>query len=224
MQKSTRRARPIEANQFAAPRGKIRARVRPSRSGRSRATVEVPGHTALRYRNTPTAAVTFVVARACAGSRCAECVAGATNRCQNYDEFGFTRDGAAADLLVAPARLVHTLEPHVSWESGALVEPAAVVYRALDRARPAAGTRVLVVGDGTVALLTARLARLWEPSEVTMLGARPAQAALAEWAGVDRFTCDPADAGAGYGLVVEAAGAAAATAAALAAPPAAAAW
>ena len=67
---------------------------------------------------------------------CAECAAGATNRCQNYDEFGFTRDGAAADLLVAPARLVHTLEPHVSWESGALVEPAAVVYRALDRARP----------------------------------------------------------------------------------------
>ena len=106
----------------------------------------------------------------------------------------------------------------MSWESGALVEPAAVVYRALDRARPAAGTRVLVVGDGTVALLTARLARLWEPSEVTMLGARPAQAALAEWAGVDRFTCDPADAGAGYGLVVEAAGAGAATAAALAAP------
>ena len=51
-----------------------------------------------------------------------------------------------------------------------------------------------------------------------MLGARPAQAALAEWAGVDRFTCDPAEAGDGYGLVVEAAGAAAATAAALAAP------
>ncbi len=149
---------------------------------------------------------------------CAECLAGATNRCQNYDEFGFNRDGAAADLVVAPAPLVHTLEPHVSWESGALVEPAAVVYRALDRARPAAGARVLVVGDGTVALLTARLARLWEPSEVTMLGARPAQAALAEWAGVDRFTCDSAEAGTGYGLVVEAAGAAAATAAALAAP------
>ena len=33
---------------------------------------------------------------------CAECLAGATNRCLNYDEFGFNRDGAAADLLVAP--------------------------------------------------------------------------------------------------------------------------
>ncbi|HET6847949.1 MAG TPA: alcohol dehydrogenase catalytic domain-containing protein [Gaiellales bacterium] len=149
---------------------------------------------------------------------CAECAAGATNRCLNYDEFGFNRDGAAADLLVAPARLVHPLSEEVSWESGALVEPAAVVYRALDRANPAPGARVLVVGDGTVALLAARIAQLWEPATVTMLGARPAQAALAGWAGVELFTCDPAEAGAGYDLVVEAAGAAAATAAALSAP------
>ena len=42
---------------------------------------------------------------------CSECLAGATNRCQNYDEFGFTRDGAAADLLVAPAPLVHRSSP-----------------------------------------------------------------------------------------------------------------
>jgi len=150
--------------------------------------------------------------------RCAECAAGATNRCLNYDEFGFNRDGAAADLLVAPARLVHPLAAEVSWESGALVEPAAVVYRALDRALPAPGARVLVVGDGTVALLAARLAHLWEPAGVTMLGARPAQAELARWAGVRLFTCDPSEAGTGYDLVVEAAGAAAATEAALAAP------
>jgi len=150
--------------------------------------------------------------------RCAECATGATNRCLVYDEFGFTRDGAAADLLVAPRRLVHPLADAVSWESGALVEPAAVVYRALDRARPLEGERVLVVGDGTVALLAARIVRLWQPAEVTVLGARPAQRPLVEWAGADRFVCAAADAGTGYGLVVEAAGAAAATAAALAAP------
>lgn len=150
--------------------------------------------------------------------RCGECARGDTNRCENYDEFGFTRDGAAADLLVAPARLVHPLAEEVSFESGALVEPAAVCYRALERARPVPGERVLVVGDGTVALLTAMLARLWTPAAVAMLGARPAQAELAAQAGVDAFTTDPAEAGGGYDLVVEAAGAAAATAAALAAP------
>ena len=45
--------------------------------------------------------------------------AGATNRCQNYDEFGFNRDGAAADLLVAPApRRASAGGRACRWESG----------------------------------------------------------------------------------------------------------
>jgi 2-desacetyl-2-hydroxyethyl bacteriochlorophyllide A dehydrogenase len=150
--------------------------------------------------------------------RCRECAAGATNRCEHYDEFGFNRDGAAADLLVAPARVVHVVEAGVSWESAALVEPTAVVYRALHRAAPTPGQRVLVVGDGTVGLLAATLIRLWSPASVTMLGARAAQEPLAGAAGVDRFATTRADAGGGYDLVIEAAGAVEAAAAALAAP------
>src|SRR6202020_976999 len=107
---------------------------------------------------------------------------------------------------------------NVSWESAALVEPAAVVWRALSRASPQTGARVLVVGDGTVALLAGALARQFEPSEVVMLGARSDQAELASAVGIDRFTTDVTAAGAGYDIVVEAAGAGAATSAALASP------
>jgi 2-desacetyl-2-hydroxyethyl bacteriochlorophyllide A dehydrogenase len=149
---------------------------------------------------------------------CAECLRGATNRCHIYDEFGFIRDGGAADLLRAPHELIHPLSDNVSWESGALVEPAAVVWRALTRASPQTGARVLVVGDGTVALLAAALARQFKPSEVVMLGARADQADLAAAVGVDRFTTDAVSAGTGYDLVLEAAGAGTATGAALAAP------
>jgi len=149
---------------------------------------------------------------------CAACVAGDTNRCATYDEFGFVRDGAAAELVAAPAELVHVLDASVSAESGALVEPAAVVLRALQRAGPRPGQRVLVVGDGTVGLLAVTLARLWSPASVTLLGARPEQAALAAAAGADRFVTSPEDAGDGYDLVVEAAGATAAVSAALRAP------
>jgi 2-desacetyl-2-hydroxyethyl bacteriochlorophyllide A dehydrogenase len=149
---------------------------------------------------------------------CEECLSGATNRCVTYDEFGFIRDGAAADLLLAPHALIHPLTPTVSWESAALVEPAAVVWRALTRAAPATGARVLIVGDGTVALLAALLTRQLQPAEVVMLGARADQAGLAATVGADRFLTTPAAAGSGYDLVVEAAGSAAATAAALAAP------
>lgn len=150
--------------------------------------------------------------------KCAECMRGATNRCIVYDEFGFIRDGAAADLLLAPAELIHALGDGVSWESGALVEPAAVVWRALTRAQPVAGARALIVGDGTVALLAALLVRQYQPAEVVMLGAREDQATLAAGVGVDTFTTAAEAAGSGYDLVVEAAGSAGASSAALAAP------
>ncbi|MEO7980886.1 MAG: alcohol dehydrogenase catalytic domain-containing protein [Sporichthyaceae bacterium] len=146
---------------------------------------------------------------------CAACAAGDTNRCATYDEFGFVRDGAAAELLAAPAELVHVLDAAVSAESGALVEPAAVVLQALLRAAPRPGQRVLVVGDGTVGLLAVTLARLWSPASVTLLGARQEQAPLATAAGADLFVTSPEDAGGGYDLVVEAAGVPAAVSAAL---------
>lgn len=149
---------------------------------------------------------------------CEECRRGATNRCVTYDELGFIRDGAGADLLLAPRGQIHALAPEVSLESGALVEPAAVVWRALTRARPGTGARVLVVGDGTVALLAALLVRQFEPSAVVMLGAREDQASLAAGVGVDTFTTERDTAGTGYDLVVEAAGSAGATSSALAAP------
>ena len=149
--------------------------------------------------------------------RCEHCVAGATNLCATYDELGFTRDGAASDRIVVRADLVHGLAPRVDAEDAALVEPAAVVYRALRRAEPRPGCRALVVGDGTVALLAVHLLGMWSPSEVVVLGLRPEQSDLAKAAGATRSETDPSIAGGGYDLVVEAAGSADAVVTAVAA-------
>jgi threonine dehydrogenase-like Zn-dependent dehydrogenase len=139
--------------------------------------------------------------------RCERCVAGATNLCVNYDELGFTRDGAASDRIVVRADLVHRLG-EVNPEDAALVEPAAVVFRALRRAEPRPGCRALVVGDGTVALLVVHLLGLWSPAEVAVLGLRPEQSDLAKAAGATGFETDRSKAGEAYDLVVEAAGSA----------------
>ena len=148
---------------------------------------------------------------------CGPCRAGQTNLCDTYDEMGFTRDGAAAGYALVAGSLVHPLAAGVSFADGALVEPAAVVYRGLASVAGKPGRRVLVVGDGTVALLAVRLLGLWSPAEVVLLGQRPAQAALAATAGAARFETDPAQAGTGYDLVVEAAGSPTAVVTALAA-------
>jgi L-iditol 2-dehydrogenase len=149
---------------------------------------------------------------------CARCSCGLTNLCETYDEIGFTRDGAAAGQVAVPARLAHPLAAAVSADDAVLAEPSAVVYRALARAGVVPGCRALVIGDGTIALLAATLLGLWSPAETVMLGRRGGQAALASAAGATRFETDPAAAGTGFDLVVEAAGATDAAVAAFAAP------
>ncbi|MTD58526.1 zinc-dependent alcohol dehydrogenase [Amycolatopsis pithecellobii] len=140
---------------------------------------------------------------------CRECRRGATNLCTDYDELGFTTDGALGPGVVVPAHLVHRLAADVPVEAGALVEPAAVVLRGLREIRPVPGDRVLVIGDGTVALLAAMLVRLWSPAHVTIAGRRAEQSELAHTSHADAFTTgDPERAA--YDLVVEAAGSTAA--------------
>ncbi|HEX9067105.1 MAG TPA: alcohol dehydrogenase catalytic domain-containing protein [Streptosporangiaceae bacterium] len=144
---------------------------------------------------------------------CGPCTRGQANLCETYDEIGFTRDGAAAGQICVPARLAHVIGADVAAQDAVLTEPSAVVYRALTRAGVTPGSRVLVIGDGTVALLAVMLLRLWSPAEIAMLGQRPAQAELARAAGASSFSVDGQPAG--YDLAIEAAGATAAVRTAL---------
>ena len=135
---------------------------------------------------------------------CEQCVRGNTNLCAVYDEVGFTRAGAAADQILVPAQVVHVLADSVGLLEAALAEPAAVAWRAIGRGRPIPGERVAVVGDGTLALITAYLLGLYSPAELIVYGLRPAQADLATELGATGFeTGDPGDR---FDLVVEAAG------------------
>ena len=138
-------------------------------------------------------------------SQCAACRAGKTNLCENYEELGFTTDGAAGPAVIAPVALTHRLSAGVPLEAGALVEPGAVVLRGLLEIGLLPGMRVLVIGDGTVALLAAHLVRMWSPSRIAMSGRRAEQKGLAEVLGVDDFAVNPPEEGA-YDLVIEAAG------------------
>jgi threonine dehydrogenase-like Zn-dependent dehydrogenase len=169
----------------------------------------VLGHewTGIAAPGSPLAGARILVEGVLGCGHCARCVTGQTNLCETvYDEVGFTRDGVAARLVAMPAAFAHRLDPGVAADDAVLTEPAAVVYTALSRAQVSPGSRVLVIGDGTVALLAVALVRLWSPARVVLLGRRAAQAGLAARAGADRFETADAAAGTGYDLVLEAAG------------------
>lgn len=135
---------------------------------------------------------------------CDECLIGASNRCRTYDEMGFTQAGALADLISVPESLVHHLDPSVSMLNAALVEPMAVVWRALARTAIRPGANCLVIGDGTVGILTAHLLTRFAPANITVLGLREAQHDLALEAGANVFTTQVPDQK--FDVIIEAAG------------------
>jgi len=148
--------------------------------------------------------------------RCARCRAGDTNLCENYDQLGFTRPGGYAEYVLVPRHVVHRLPAGVSLDAAVLVEPASVVLAGLERALPAPGETIGVIGIGTLGSLAVVLARLFAPAAVIAYGVREEELELARQLGADHTVDAGRDAeaetrrllGGGLDLVVETAGAA----------------
>ncbi len=142
---------------------------------------------------------------------CERCQEGRTNLClAEYAETGFTHQGAFAEFICVPARLVHRLPAGVDLEAAALLEPAACVAAGLLEARLRPGLRVAVVGAGTLGLLAVSILLLASPSRLALVGSRETRLALGRRLGCgetwDINSGDPLDSlEEGFDLVFEAA-------------------
>ena len=150
---------------------------------------------------------------------CPRCRAGDTHLCQNYDAVGFTRGGGWGEFVVVPARILHALPEHVSFEAASLVEPGSCVVKALGRARIEPAETIGVVGVGAMGALAIRIARLRSPAAIVAYGLRDEELDLATTLGADavvNVSGKDAEAetrklvGGGLDIVVETAGAVAA--------------
>ena len=116
---------------------------------------------------------------------CARCREGDTHLCARYDAVGFTRSGGYGEFVVVPARVVHVLPDHVSFDAAVLVEPGAVVLKGLERARIEPGETVGVIGIGALGAIAIRLARLRSPAAIVAYGLREEELELALALGAD---------------------------------------
>jgi threonine dehydrogenase-like Zn-dependent dehydrogenase len=116
---------------------------------------------------------------------CPRCHAGETHLCANYDAVGFTRGGGFGELVVVPARVVHRLPAHVSFDAAVLVEPGSVVLKALERLRIQPAETVGVVGVGALGAIALTLARLHAPARLVAYGVREEELELARRLGAD---------------------------------------
>jgi len=149
-------------------------------------------------------------------NRCRRCRTGQTNLCENYQQVGFSRPGGYGEFVLVPHHIVHRLPGHVTFDVGALLEPASCVLRGLERGRPEVGDAIGVIGIGTLGSAAILLARLFGPRVIIAYGLRTEELAFAKRLGADHVVdvtaTDPLEAtlrlaGDPLDLVIETAGA-----------------
>jgi L-iditol 2-dehydrogenase len=100
--------------------------------------------------------------------RCQHCVAGRYHLCDALTVIGCAADGAMAEYVVVPARKLIALPDKLTFEQGALLEPLAVGVHALERVDVGADSRLVILGSGTIGLMTLFVARSRGVREITM--------------------------------------------------------
>jgi len=89
---------------------------------------------------------------------CTYCRRGLINLCDNRRVLGvscadYRRDGALAEYVVVPDRLLYRLPNEISFVEGAMIEPLSIAAHAVGRTPVDGETTAVVVGSGMVGLL-----------------------------------------------------------------------
>jgi len=90
---------------------------------------------------------------------CGPCKRGQYNACQKLKVQGFQAPGVAQDLFVVPEERVIVFPESMTFEQGAMIEPAAVGAHSTSRVSALKGKNVVVAGAGTIGNLVAQFAK-----------------------------------------------------------------
>ena len=140
---------------------------------------------------------------------CARCRSGRQHVCADRYEIGVRHGwpGALAERLPVPVRALQVLPDAVDATLGALVEPGGNALRAVHGAALREGERLLVLGPGTIGLLTAQIAAA-RGAEVHLLGRDAGSLAFAASIGFGNVWNRPTLPGLAWDAVIDASNAA----------------
>jgi L-iditol 2-dehydrogenase len=151
---------------------------------------------------------------------CQKCVEGRYNLCENYGkeglhrQYGHNYQGADATYVVHGVKAIFPLPEGLSFEQGALVDPASIALHVANRAGIRPGDTVAITGAGAIGLLAGDAALIRGAGRVIVVGRgqRLEKAASMGFEIVDSTAGDPAAAvreatdGLGADVVLECAG------------------
>ena len=124
--------------------------------------------------------------------RCYWCRRNEILNCPEMRQIGITMDGAFAEFIAVPARLVIAAPAHVPAEVLALTEPLACVVRAARKARAGLAHSVVVIGAGPVGNLHVQLLRTIGAAPIVVADLSADRVRMALHAGADFGVSDPA--------------------------------
>lgn len=147
---------------------------------------------------------------------CEDCDNGDYSLCKHYSFIGSRQFGSFAEYVCVPKTNIVPFDDSVSFEQGALFEPATIALHGLERVPFKGGKTVAVLGGGTIGLFTLQWAKIFGARKVVVFDIQDERLELAERfgaaAGVNTQAEDFMDramaltGGRGYDYVYETAG------------------
>ena len=126
---------------------------------------------------------------------CQKCVEGHYNLCENYGraglhkQYGHTVQGADATYVVHGVKCIFPLPEGISFDEGAVIDPASIALHVTNRGNIAPGDNVAIMGAGAIGLLSGDGARIRGAARVIVIERNPGRLAKAAAMGFE--TVDP---------------------------------
>lgn len=124
---------------------------------------------------------------------CENCRQGKYHICYNLQVIGCQSDGAMALYLNVPARKLIALPEGMTFEEGSFIEPLAVGVHAVRKVPTDANTRMVILGAGTIGMMTLLAARGLGVTEITMTDLVEDKLAMAQELGA-KYVVNPSKA------------------------------
>ncbi len=102
---------------------------------------------------------------------CQHCIEGNEPLCDNLVETGIHVDGAFAEYVRVPAKVLVKLKGSTSYDFGAAIDPIASAYRTVKAMPLTSKDTVMVLGPGPIGLYAVQLLKLRGARKIIVLGA-----------------------------------------------------
>lgn len=117
--------------------------------------------------------------------KCEFCKAGYFAQCEHYNYFGSRTDGGFEEYLAVPLFNLVLLEEQVSYEEGAMIEPATVAQHVINKAELMVGDNIVIYGAGPIGIMVAKWAEINGAAKVILVDIDETKVAFAKQLGFE---------------------------------------